>query len=434
VFPRDNMTLRVSSNFTRRLVQVTPDANNTRGYTINGLVGGPTSWFVGGTRGIDADGNPILGSTLDLKSIEAFQNGTRFTGSIGVDHQITDQLSHRVTFGADVRNEDQHQLFPFQAVANLQEGFRSNYRRENLNLNVDYVATYRTDIGMDFESTTSAGFQYFHRNQGWSSAIGDGFPFFGLETVSATLSTTAGESRLEEKSAGFFMEQQFGFRDYLYMTLGARADGHSAFGDDVSYQIYPKADLSYVISDQVTMPEQISTLRLRAAYGTAGQQPANFAANRTWSSTSAVGGQPAVFPSNLGNPDLKPEVTHELELGFEVGILEDRFHLDVTRYDQTTKDALYNVIEPPSQGVLSAQLRNVGEIANTGWEIGARGTVWERDGFRWEASVNLSTNENEIVSLGDEGTPFQLQWLQWMRRDTRWAHSSATGPSSTMGR
>ena len=414
LFPRDNMALRLSTSFTRRSVQHTPDANNTRGYTINGLVGGPTSWFVGGTRGFDADGNPILGSTLDLRSIETFQHGNRFTGSVGLDHQITSELSHRVTLGADVRNEDQHQLFPFQAIANLQEGFRSNYRRENLNLNVDYVATYRTDLGVDFESTTSAGLQYFHRNQGWSSSVGSGFPFFGLETVSATLSTSGAESRLEEKSAGFFMEQQLGFRNYLYLTLGARADGHSAFGDDVDYQVYPKADLSYVISDQVTLPEQLSMLRLRAAYGTAGQQPANFAAVRSWSSTSAVGGQPAVFPSNLGNPDLKPEVTHELELGFEAGFFDDRFHLDVTRYHQTTKDALYNVLEPPSQGVLSAQLRNVGEIENVGWEVGARGTVWEQPGFRWEASVNYSTNDNEIVSLG-EGTPIQLQWLQWMR-------------------
>jgi TonB-dependent starch-binding outer membrane protein SusC len=414
VYPRDNMAVRLSTAFTRRSVTQTPDANNTRGYTINGLVGGPTSQFVGGSRGMTADGDPILGSTLDLKSIQGVQRGNRFTGSLGIDHQITDRLTHRIVLGADIRNEDQYEFFPFNSVANIMLGSRANYRRENQNLNVDYAATFRTDLTDDVQSTTSAGVQYFHRNVSSSTSGGSEFPFFGLETVSQTLTRTAGESRLQEKSAGFFMEQQFGFRNYLFLTVGARADGHSAFGDDVDYQIYPKADLSYVVSDQFSMPEQVSAFRVRAAYGTAGQQPANFAANRTWTSTSAVGAQPAVFPSNLGNPDLKPEVTHELELGFEVALFDDRFHIDVTRFDQTTKDALYNVLEPPSQGVLSAQLRNVGEISNEGWEIGLRGTVWQQDGFRWEGSVNYSTNSNEIVSLGD-GTPIQLQWLQWMR-------------------
>jgi TonB-dependent starch-binding outer membrane protein SusC len=108
-------------------------------------------------------------------------------------------------------------------------------------------------------------------------------------------------------------------------------------------------------------------------------------------------------------------VTHELELGFELGILDDRFMFDVTRYDQTTKDALYAVREPPSTGNWPTQLRNVGEIRNIGWELGARGTVLDRPGFRWDALVNFSTNDNEIVSLGDDGSPIQLQWLQWMR-------------------
>jgi TonB-dependent starch-binding outer membrane protein SusC len=399
VSARDNLTLRLNTSFNSRSVQVIPDANNTRGYTINGIMKGPMGQFV---------------ETLTLREIQAFQEGTRFLGGITAEHQATDFLSHRITLGTDVWNQDQHQLFPFDAISNLPLGFRSNYRRENRNVNVDYAATVRTHFAENLRSTTSAGFQYFHRNTGSSSAIGNDFPFFGIETVSGALRTTGGEWRSEEKMAGFFGEQQFAVGDLLFLNLGLRADGHSAFGEDVSYQLYPKASVSYVLSDQFQLPEFLGTLRLRGAYGTAGQQPSNFAAVRTWNTTSAVGAQPAVFPTNLGNPDLRPEVTHELELGFEMGLLNDRFLLDVTRYDQTTKDALYAVREPPSLGVLSPQLRNVGEIKNLGWEVGARGTVLELANVRWEGLVNFSTNDNEIISLGG-GAPIQLQWLQWMR-------------------
>jgi len=399
VVPRSDLTFRLTSGFTRRSVQHTPDANNTRGYTINGLVGGPSGQFV---------------ATETLTAIEAFQNGNRFTGGLTAEHQIIEALSHRLTFGADIFNSDEFQLFPFGAISNLAAGFRSNYRRQNLNFNLDYAATLRGQLTDGIRSTTSAGFQFFDRDQGWSSSVGDGFPFVGLETVSAALSTSGAEGRLKERSAGFFAEQQFGFGNALFVTLGARADGHSAFGEDVDYAIYPKADVSYVLSEQVALPTLFSSVRLRASVGTAGQQPANFSAVRTWQPESAVGGQPAVRPGNLGNPDLTAEVSTEVELGLDMGLLDDRLRLEVTRYDQTTRDALYAVREPPSLGFLSTQLRNVGEIENWGWEVGLRGTVVETPSFAWDATVNFSTNENRIVSLGG-GAPLQLQWLQFMR-------------------
>jgi TonB-dependent starch-binding outer membrane protein SusC len=399
VSPREDMTVRLNTSFTERSIRVVPDANNTRGYTINGLLGGPRGQFV---------------ETLTLPAIDGRQEGSRFLGGLTVEHQPLAFLSHRVTVGTDVWNQHQHQLFPFMAISNLQDGYRSSYRRENRNVNLDYSATIRTDLMEGLRSTTSLGFQYFHRNTRSTTAIGNDFPFYGVETVSGALRTSAGESRVEEKMAGFFGEQQFGIRNVLFLTAGLRADGHSAFGEDVDYQLYPKFSASYVLSDHITLPELIGTVRLRGAYGTAGQQPTNFAAVRTWSTTSAVGAQPAVIPTNLGNPDLRPEVTHELELGFELGVMNDRLTLDVTRYDQRTRDALYAVREPPSQGVLTTQLRNVGEIANDGWEIAARARVMDRANFRWEAIGNLATNNNEIVSLGDDGSPIQLQWLQWM--------------------
>jgi TonB-dependent starch-binding outer membrane protein SusC len=386
VVPRDDLSLRLTSGFTRRSVQHTPDANNTRGYTINGLVGGPRGQFV---------------NTESLTAIEAFQNGNRFTGGITAEHQILPSvLSHRLTFGADILNSDEYQLFPFGAISNLVNGFRSNYRRQNINFNVDYAATLRGEISDGIRSTTSAGFQFFDRDQGWSSAIGDGFPFVGLETVSAALSTTGAEGRLKERSAGFFVEQQFGLNNALFLTVGARADGHSAFGDEVDYALYPKADVSYVLSEQISLPAFISSARVRASYGTAGQQPSNFSAVRTWQPESAVGGQPAVRPGNLGNPDLTAEVSTEIEFGADFGLLEDRIRVELTRYDQTTRDALYPVREPPSLGFLQTQLRNVGEIENWGWEVGVRGTVIETPSFAWDATVNWSTNENKIVSLG----------------------------------
>jgi TonB-dependent starch-binding outer membrane protein SusC len=398
--PRDDLDISLNTSFSDRTVQHVPDANNTRGYTINGMIGGPAgNW-----------GTP----TLDHTAIQSFQEGNRFNSSVQFNHSPLDFFSHRMTLGYESRNEDQTQFFPFGVISNLINGYKHNYRRGVVNKNVDYVATLRFQPTEWLRTTTSGGFQYFDRSVGSSTAEGNDFPMLGLSTVSATVDQSAGESRFEERSAGFFLEQQLGFMERFYITLGLRADGHSAFGEDVDYVIYPKVDLSYLISENSFWNDNWGTLRLRAAYGTAGQQPGAFSAVRTWSPVSAVGAQPAVTPGNLGNPDLKAEVSHEYEAGFEASVLNDRVNIDFNYYYQRTEDALYQFRYPPSQGFLSTQLENVGEITNQGIELSLQGRILETQNFSWNALVNFSTNENEVVSLGG-GAPVQVQWRQFIR-------------------
>lgn len=398
--PRDDLDVSLSTSFSDRSVQHVPDANNTRGYTINGLVGGPEGQF----------GTP----TLDHTAIQTFQEGNRFNSSVRLNHNPLDFFSHRLTLGYENRNEDQTQFFPFGAINNMPEGFKSNYRRNITNTNVDYVATLRFQPLEWLRTTTSGGFQYYNTEEGSNSAIGNDFPMLGLSTVSATVDQSAAETRFIERSAGFFVEQQLGFDERLYVTIGARADGHSAFGEDVDYVLYPKIDASYLLSESSFWSDNWGTLRLRAAYGQAGQQPGAFTAVRTWSPVSAVGAQPAVTPSNLGNPDLKAEVSHEYEAGFDASILNDRLNIDFNYFYQRTEDALYQFRYPPSQGFISTQLENVGEIKNQGIELSLSGLVFETNNFSWNGMINYSTNDNEVVSLGG-GAPVQVQWRQFIR-------------------
>jgi len=398
--PRDDIDISLSTSFSDRSVQHVPDANNTRGYTINGLVGGPQGQF----------GTP----TKDHTAIQTFQEGNRFNSSVRINHSPLDYFSHRMTLGYESRNEDQTQFFPFGAINNISEGYKSNYRRNVTNANLDYVATLRFQPTDWLRTTTSGGFQYYNTDEGSSSAIGNDFPMLGLSTVSATVDQSAAETRFKERSAGFFLEQQFGFNERLYVTVGARADGHSAFGEDVDYVLYPKIDASYLLSESSFWNDNWGTLRLRAAYGQAGQQPGAFSAVRTWSPVSAVGAQPAVTPSNLGNPDLKAEVSHEYEAGFDASVLNDRLNIDFNYFYQRTEDALYQFRYPPSQGFISTQLENVGEIKNQGIELSLSGLIFETNNFSWNGMVNFSTNDNEVVSLGG-GAPVQVQWRQFIQ-------------------
>lgn len=391
--PSEKFSISANTGYATRGV-LQPQSTALYGYTYNGLGGGP--------RGVRS-------KTELAGAFETRHNSSRFTAGLRLDHTPVSSFNHRVTIGTDLTNFDNFDL------THWGEGIWSRkwaHRREASTVNVDYGASLRADLTPSLQSKTAAGFQAYSRKDNWLRAIGYGLPG-PVETIDAMSVRRAGDSWVESKSAGMYGEQQLGFRDILFVTGGLRADGHSAFGEDFSYQLYPKADVSYVVSEQGFWPEALGTMRLRAAYGTAGRQPATFAAQRTWVSVTALEGRPGFTTGNLGNPDLAPEVSREVELGFDAGVVDNRINLTFTYYDQKTDDALYSVLFPPSMGFLGRQMANVGEVANQGYELALRGAVLRGPALRWNVNLGYSTNENEVVSLGD--APPDVGGLQQIR-------------------
>src|SRR5690606_32099907 len=96
-------------------------------------------------------------------------------------------------------------------------------------------------------------------------AYGTGFPGPGNHTLSsaAQRSLFGAESRIV--TAGFFFQNLVGFRDRLFLTVGARVDGSSTFGRELGLQVYPKASASYVVSEEPFWRDAWGEVKLRAA-------------------------------------------------------------------------------------------------------------------------------------------------------------------------
>ncbi|MDX1624017.1 MAG: SusC/RagA family TonB-linked outer membrane protein [Gemmatimonadota bacterium] len=401
----DLWDLSVSSSYANNDILLPQNDNNIFGFWGNLLLARP-----------DFIGDRILGVTTKFgEPFTAFQTiaqletqftNDRFTGSATANFDPFDWWENRAVFGVDLNAEENFQFFPFEApTAFFPTGQKENHRQTVFNVSFDYNGTVSFDITEDLTSRSSFGTQIFNENTDIVEAQGEDFPAPGVSTVSAAAITEGFESRTETTTVGLYVQEQIAWQNKLFLTGAVRFDDNSAFGEDFDFETYPKASVSYVISDERWWSgplDLVNTLKLRSAYGFAGKQPAAFAAERTFTPVAIRGGSATITPAALGDPDLGPERSRELEIGFDAGIWSERIGLAVTYYDKTTDDALIPVTVPPSRGFRQNQLRNVGEIENKGWEISADALVVDTDPVDWAFDVNFTTNDNEVTDLGGE--------------------------------
>lgn len=393
------LSLSLNVGYTNPLLRL-PDNDNALHGVYSQVVSG-----VPYTATADRPWGERWGSHEINQTVETYQDVQRFVGGFTLEHAPLENLRQTLTVGLDWYGQEDKRYFPygFRGSGN-NLGAISVWQRRFNDLTVDYRALLSNELRSGITSEFAAGLQGNFTNSVRTLAEGRDFPAPGVTTVSAAAVTLADETRMEEVNAGFFLQETLGLGDRLFLTGGMRLDGNSAFGDEFPFKAYPKVSVAYTISDEAFWPARlISSLKLRGAYGTAGRAPAQFAADRTFSPIPSEDGQPAVTPWNVGDPNLGPETSHELELGVDAGIWENRIGLELTYYTQRTRDALVQRQYPPSEGFDRLQLANIGEIRNSGYEATLRALLITRPSLDWDAQLQLSTQENEVVDLG--GTP-----------------------------
>jgi TonB-linked SusC/RagA family outer membrane protein len=349
------------------------------------------------------------------QEVEGFQNVDRVTASVNFNHRPWDWFSHRVAVGTEFTNIQDTDLRrgtrSQQFIGNsLNEGMKRVGSTRGTHFTFDYGASGAWQASERITLTTSVGAQYFERRQESSQARGDVFPLEALETVSAAADRFAFEEFWENKTVGVYVQEEFGLDNRLFITAAVRGDDNSAFGEDFTFVTYPKFSASWVVGEERFLEdvEWLSSLRVRAAWGQSGMQPNFFDALRTFQPVIGMNGLPAVTPQNIGNPDLKPEVGNELEFGFDASFLDERVSLEFTRFSQRTRDALVRVPALPSLGFPGVQLRNLGEVRNSGVELGLNVQAWQGDRASLDLGFTASSAKNEIADLGGQAFLVQL--------------------------
>ncbi len=254
-------------------------------------------------------------------------------------------------------------------------------------------------------SKTTAGIQFNRSEFDRNGARGDQLPP-GAVSVTAGTVKTADEATSDTRTLGGFVEEGISFNERLFLTAALRSDRNSAFGADFKTVLYPKLSASWVASEESFFPKYgwLNQLRVRTAYGASGVQPGTIDAVQYFSASTTrleSGDAPAVVFSTLGNVNLKPERSTELEMGIDGTFFSSRLSTELTYYRKASRDALISRVLPPSLGTgATSRFENLGKVSNVGWEFLLNAQMVQRNAFGWDLTVNANANKNTLDSLG----------------------------------
>jgi TonB-linked SusC/RagA family outer membrane protein len=291
------------------------------------------------------------------------------------------------------------------------QGLRGINKYDNSKYSADLGATANRNLTGSLTSKTSIGAQWGRDNRAVTFNDARILPPGG-STLDAGAQKQSSEQTVQAVTLGMYFEQQFGWRDQLFVTGAVRRDENSSFGADFGAAVYPKATVSWVAADN-NAARWLNNLRLRGAFGESGQQPdvnAAFTFVAPVTATVLSGGVPAVtfgaFGGRLGNTKLKPERSREFEVGFDVSTLRSRISLQTTYYHKRTRDAIVQRDLAPSQTAGVNVFDNVGVVTNKGLEVSLNARLLDFTALRYDAQVEASWNKNRLESLAPGVSPF----------------------------
>jgi TonB-linked SusC/RagA family outer membrane protein len=415
-----------------------------RGYRNNGNVSGleagtPTTplygyraWTPGYTfHELNQQGvtRAIFGSTADWRPLSWMQN----RATVGVDY------TSRRDYALNRRGEGT----PVSSTNRL--GYVQDDRTaiRNLTLDVGSSGTWRPRELMQFRTTLGAQYVNYYFEQ--ANADADQLAPGAVTPNAGTILNPTTDATYT-KTLGLFVEEQFSWRDRLFLTGALRTDQNSAFGTNFQRVVYPKLSASWIASSEEFFPQYtwLDQLRLRAAWGKSGVQPEPNDALRTFDggTTSYKNvDQPIVTYTAVGNSSLKPETTSELETGFDLRFL-NRGSFEFTVYFKDTKDALISAPIPPSAGAATSVRRNLGAVTNKGFEVQLTTLVYEHPVAAFDIVASYARNDNKLTKLGvdEAGRPLppiiNTEWRAqedyplfgfWARPITGWQDKNGDG-------
>lgn len=283
----------------------------------------------------------------------------------------------------------------------------------------ELTATYSKAI-QKHDFTALGGYSWRQTNyqdywmQNWDFPADD----FSYNNMGAGLALTRGEAlqssyQSQNKLVGYFFRLNYSYDNKYLLMASIRREGSSKFGKNYKYGSFPAVSAGWNIKNESFLKDTkfLTSLKIRGGYGVTGTEPIDpyMSLDRlNFSTLVLINGEwvQAINPATNANPNLRWERKQETNIGIDFGLFDNRITGVVDMYQRTTKDLLLDYTVPTPPYLYNTIRANAASMENKGIEVQLNANVIDHTDFKWNTTVNYSTNKNKLVSLSDNN--FQL--------------------------
>lgn len=347
-------------------------------------------------------------------------NEDRFYGNFDLDYSITKHLTAKLRLGADLSHE-QAKLWRAVIEPKGNNEFASVYEPGVVNesnsavrqFNTDILLTYSRKFGK-FSVDLLAGHNLNERssNSLYAAVSNLTIPdFYQLSNSSET--PVADGSYGQRRLVGVYGSADIGFKSLWFLSLTVRNDWSSTLPKHNNSFFYPGVSSSLVFTELFPGIKKVMPFgKLRVAYTRVGNDAGAYQINTVFVNAGHSDGYGSLrYPlpngvnsyevsNQIGNQQLKPELSSEFEAGTDIRLFNNRMSIDFSYYNKVTTDLIWPAPLASSSGY-SSKVINLGKITNKGVEALVNITPLKGKHFQWDITLNFSRNRNLLVELND---------------------------------
>ncbi|MGM1430655.1 SusC/RagA family TonB-linked outer membrane protein [Sphingobacterium lactis] len=336
---------------------------------------------------------------------ENYVNLSNAFNSSYLEFQILPELKFKTAVGVDFTYLDQRLYDPILSLSGAgSNGSGSSGYVQTRNLLATQTLSYDKTFFSDRLNLNAIAVYEYQNNQRENNRVdGTNFPSDLTPYLTSAASITGGTSNFTEYAmASALARVNLAWESKYLFSASIRRDGSSKFPEAGRFGYFPSVSAGWVISEEdfLKSVESISLLKLRASYGSTGNQEGigNFAYRRTIGGGYNYLDLPGFALNAIGSPNLKWESTDQFDIGVDLGLFNNRLEISADYFNKKTRDLLLNRPIPTTTGFNSI-LENIGNMKGSGFDFQVTSRNFQKENFTWSTTLNLSTYQNEITKL-----------------------------------
>lgn len=326
---------------------------------------------------------------------------------------VNKHLKFQGTVGTDMNNMSFVE-FIARTTPGASAGKLINQKFENRTLNAEILALYNNTWG-DFDFNATVGANIFKVDNLTSTFTGIDQQMKDVVAIMNYSEQSVQQDMYQKQINSVFASASIGYLNTYFLEMTMRTDQSSTLPVQNNVYFYPSVSGSWVFSEYLKDRRYLSYGKLRASWAQVGSDtdPYQLALNYSTGKYSYPGYTIGMINSNTQpNIDLMPTMTSSYEIGTELKFLHNRINLDVTYYNQNSRNQIIGLASSATSGY-GYRLVNAGEISNKGIEVALYGRALQVSDFAWDLGLNFSKNSNVVESLVDGMDYFELERATW---------------------